>query len=209
MKNFIVSIGASGYHAYDGAGVLISTYNIQGAARFSTKEEAKAVAANYVAGSVVAMSEEFFSRRLRIINTSGFPLPKYAKEGDSGMDVRAILPEQKPVTLKPLERYLVPLGLWPEIPLGYEIQIRPKSGLAYKFGITVLNTPGTIDSPYRGEMKANIVNLSNQEYVIEHGAWVAQIVLAKVETMKLIESDELTETERGHGGHGSTGSGLA
>lgn len=131
-------------------------------------------------------------------------LPEYAHPGDSGMDIRANITE--PITLKPLERAIVPSGLKLEIPFGYEVQIRPRSGEAAKKGLTVLNTPGTIDSNYRGEVGIIMVNLSNTDAIIEPDERIAQMVVAKVEYVKLNEVEEIvTTTERGNGAYGSTG----
>lgn len=141
--------------------------------------------------------------QVRIINKSGNPLPSYATPGSSGMDIRADLTES--LSLKPLERVLVPTGLFIEIPLGYEAQVRPRSGLAVKQGITCLNTPGTIDSDYRGEIKIILINLSGENQIIQTGDRIAQLVIQKVEYAELIEVDSLTITERNSGGFGSTG----
>ena len=138
-----------------------------------------------------------------IINQSAFELPAYATEGAAGLDIRANTTE--PIVLAPLERQLIPTGLFVAIPLGYEIQIRPRSGMAFKHGITVLNTPGTIDADYRGEIKVLLVNLSNTSFTIEPGERVAQMVLAKHETLSWKTTDILPSTERGAGGFGSTG----
>lgn len=138
-----------------------------------------------------------------IINQSAFELPAYATEGAAGLDVRANITE--PIVLAPLERLLIPTGLFVAIPLGYEIQIRPRSGLAFKHGVTVLNTPGTIDADYRGEIKVLLVNLSNTSFTVEPGERIAQMVLAKHETLSWKTTDVLPYTERGAGGFGSTG----
>ncbi len=138
-----------------------------------------------------------------IINQSAFELPAYATEGAAGLDVRANITE--PIVLAPLERLLIPTGLFVAIPLGYEIQIRPRSGLAFKHGVTVLNTPGTIDADYRGEIKVLLVNLSNTSFTVEPGERIAQMVLAKHETLSWKTTDVLPSTERGAGGFGSTG----
>jgi dUTP pyrophosphatase len=140
---------------------------------------------------------------LKIINTSSNPLPHYATEGAAGMDVRAHLPE--PLVLKSLERTAVPTGLFLEIPAGYEVQVRPRSGLALKHGITCLNTPGTIDSDYRGELKVILINLSGETQSIQPGDRIAQLVLQKTERIAWQETDALTETARNAGGFGSTG----
>ncbi len=138
-----------------------------------------------------------------IINQSAFDLPAYATEGAAGLDIRANITEA--VVLSPLERQLIPTGLFVAIPMGYEIQIRPRSGLAFKHGITVLNTPGTIDADYRGEIKVLLVNLSNAPFSIEPGERIAQMVLAKHETLSWKTTEELPSTERGAGRFGSTG----
>ena len=130
-------------------------------------------------------------------------LPKYETEGSAGMDVRANIKE--PITLKSLERILVPTGLKVAIPEGYEIQVRPRSGLAIKHGITMLNTPGTVDSDYRGELKVIVVNLSNKTYTIEPNERIGQFVLNKIEQIEFVEVEELDSTERGEGGFGHTG----
>jgi dUTP pyrophosphatase len=141
--------------------------------------------------------------KIRIVNTSQNPLPSYATEGSSGMDLRASL--HSPVSLKPLERQLIPTGLFIELPQMYEAQVRPRSGLAYKQGITCLNTPGTIDSDYRGEIKVLLINLSNEEQQINNNDRIAQMVIAKVDKAELILVQQLTITERGSGGFGHTG----
>ena len=130
-------------------------------------------------------------------------LPKYETEGSAGMDVRANIKE--PITLKSLERILIPTGLKVAIPEGYEIQVRPRSGLAIKHGITMLNTPGTVDSDYRGELKVIVVNLSNEAYTIEPNERIGQFVLNIIEKIEFIEVEELDSTERGEGGFGHTG----
>jgi dUTP pyrophosphatase len=141
--------------------------------------------------------------QIKIVNTSANPLPQYATTGSSGMDVRASL--DIPVTLQPLERALIPTGLFVEIPGGYEIQVRPRSGLAIKQGITCLNTPGTIDSDYRGEIKIILINLSSEEQVINPGDRIAQMIIQKVEKAELVQVEILNETERAAGGFGHTG----
>ena len=140
---------------------------------------------------------------IKIINTSENPAPEYATEGSSGMDLRAWLPS--PVTLQPMERKLIPTGLFFEIPQGYEVQVRPRSGLAIKHGITCLNTPGTVDSDYRGEIKIILINLSSEAHIINSGDRIAQMVVAKVEKAFLKSVDQLESTERGEGGFGHTG----
>ena len=141
--------------------------------------------------------------QIKIINTSSNPLPQYATEGSSGMDIRAFL--NIPVILKPLERALIPTGLFVEIPAGYEIQIRPRSGSAIKQGITCLNSPGTIDSDYRGEIKIILINLSSEEQVIDHSDRIAQMIVQKVEKAEWEQVEILNETVRAQGGFGHTG----
>lgn len=141
--------------------------------------------------------------KVKVVNTSAHPLPAYATAYSAGLDLRANL--ESPITLKPLERILVPTGLFIELPKGFEAQIRPRSGLAFKNGITVLNSPGTIDADYRGEVKVLLVNLSNSEFVIENGERVAQMVVAKHETIVWEQTESLEETDRGSGGFGHTG----
>jgi len=141
--------------------------------------------------------------RINIINESENPVPAYATEGSAGMDIRASI--ASPVILRSLERQLIPTGIFMEIPAGYEVQVRPRSGLAVKNGITCLNTPGTIDSDYRGEVKVLLVNLSADEQTINNGDRIAQLVVAKVETASLILVQQLNETVRGAGGFGHTG----
>lgn len=140
---------------------------------------------------------------VKIINRSANPLPAYATAGSSGMDVRADL--AAPIELTPLQRYMVPTGLFIEIPEGYEAQVRPRSGLAVKQGITCLNTPGTVDADYRGEIKVILINLSNETQVIQPGDRIAQLVFQKVEKIQLVEVVEIAATERGEGGFGHTG----
>jgi dUTP pyrophosphatase len=140
---------------------------------------------------------------IRIVNQSKHPLPAYETSLSAGMDLRASL--NGDVLLKPLERALIPTGLFVEIPEGHEAQIRPRSGLAIKHGITLLNTPGTIDADYRGEVKIILVNLSNNEYTIRDGERIAQMVIAEHRQIKWVEVEELSNTERGAGGFGHTG----
>ncbi len=140
---------------------------------------------------------------VNIVNLSTNPLPSYETEYSAGMDLRANLTE--PLTLKPLQRSLVPTGIYIELPAGYEAQIRPRSGLAAKYGVTVLNSPGTIDADYRGEIKIILVNLSADEFVIHHGDRIAQMIIARHEQAKLTKVDTLGETSRGAGGFGHTG----
>ncbi len=140
---------------------------------------------------------------ISIRNQSSNELPDYATQGAAGMDIRAHLTES--ITLQPMERRLIPTGLFLEIPIGYEVQIRPRSGLAYKHGITVLNSPGTIDSDYRGEVGVLLINLSSEPFVIENGERVAQMVVAAHEQASWKTVSELSDTDRGAGGFGSTG----
>ena len=140
---------------------------------------------------------------IKIINTSGHPLPQYETAHAAGMDLRAAITEE--ITLKPLQRLLVPTGLFIELPIGYEAQIRPRSGLAYKHGISIVNSPGTIDADYRGEIKVLLVNLSDTDFKIVDGDRIAQMVVAKHETVSWQPVTELGETARGKGGYGHTG----
>lgn len=141
--------------------------------------------------------------KIRVINRSPHPLPAYETAGSAGMDLRAFIEEK--IVLRPLERKIVPTGLFIELPLGYEAQIRPRSGLAFKAGITVLNTPGTIDADYRGEIKVLLVNLSNDEFTVNNGDRIAQMIISRHETASWEEASELTDTVRGAGGYGHTG----
>lgn len=141
--------------------------------------------------------------QVKVVREKGAELPKYETEGSAGMDVRANIEE--PITLKSLERILIPTGLKVAIPEGYEIQVRPRSGLAIKHGITMLNTPGTVDSDYRGELKVIVVNLSNEAYTIEPNERIGQFVLNRIEQIEFVEVQELDSTERGEGGFGHTG----
>lgn len=140
---------------------------------------------------------------LKIINKSSNPLPKYESAQAAGMDIRCNIAEA--VTLQPMERKLIPTGLFIELPVGYEAQIRPRSGLALKRGLTVLNTPGTIDADYRGEVGVILINLSGEPQTIEPGERICQMVIAKHETPEVIEVNELSDTERGAGGFGHSG----
>ena len=140
---------------------------------------------------------------IKIVNKSSHPLPHYGTVASAGVDLRANISE--PITLKPLERTLVKTGLFIELPIGYEAQVRPRSGLAAKKGVTVLNAPGTIDADYRGEIGVILVNLSNEDFTIENGERVAQLIIAKHERAEWIQVHELSETVRGEGGFGSTG----
>lgn len=141
--------------------------------------------------------------KIKVVNTGCQPLPAYATSQSAGMDLRANI--ESPITLHPMERTLVPTGIRIELPEGYEAQVRPRSGLALKHGITVLNTPGTIDSDYRGELKVLLVNISNDDFVVNAGERVAQMVIARHETATWEEVEMLDETERGEGGYGHTG----
>jgi dUTP pyrophosphatase len=141
--------------------------------------------------------------KIKIVNNSQHDSPEYATSQSAGLDLRANLTES--ITLKPLARTLVKTGLFIELPEGHEAQVRPRSGLAYKKGITVLNSPGTIDADYRGEIGVILVNLSEEEFVIENGERVAQLVIAKHEQAQWVEVENLDETDRGAGGFGSTG----
>lgn len=141
--------------------------------------------------------------KIKLINTSGHPIPNYETEASAGMDLRASI--ETPIVLQPLERAIIKTGLFIELPKGYEAQVRPRSGLAAKKGITVLNAPGTIDADYRGEVGVILINLSQEPFTIENGERIAQLVIAKHERAEWIEVEVLTETERGEGGFGSTG----
>ena len=141
--------------------------------------------------------------KVKIVNSSGNPLPGYSTSSSAGMDLRANL--EQAVTLKPLERKLIPTGLFMELPVGFEAQIRPRSGLALKKGISVLNTPGTIDADYRGEIGIILVNLSAEAFVVEHGERICQMVINKVESIQWNQVESLEESERGKGGFGHTG----
>ena len=140
---------------------------------------------------------------IKVVNKGHQPLPFYATAQSAGMDLRANLDE--PVTLKPLERRLIPTGLHIALPEGYEAQVRPRSGLALKKGVTVLNSPGTIDADYRGEIGVVLINLSQEDFVINDGERIAQMVVAKHETAGFLQVDVLDDTERGEGGYGHTG----
>lgn len=140
---------------------------------------------------------------VQIVNNSGFDLPKYETIFSSGLDLRSC--SESDVILRPLERSLIPTGLFVAIPEGFEAQVRPRSGLAFKHGITVLNTPGTIDADYRGEIKVILVNLSNKEFIVVPGERICQLVFAKVEQIKWDQVESLNSTTRGTGGFGHTG----
>ncbi|MFN8322114.1 MAG: dUTP diphosphatase [Chitinophagales bacterium] len=141
--------------------------------------------------------------KLRIINKSNNPLPSYETAGSAGMDLRAFTEQE--IVLAPFERKLIPTGLYIELPDGYEAQLRPRSGLAFKHGISLPNTPATIDSDYRGEIKVALINLSQENFTIKSGDRIAQMVIARYEKAELIAVEEITETKRGEGGFGSTG----
>ena len=141
--------------------------------------------------------------KINIINKSQHALPSYETIASAGMDLRANL--QEPILIEPMERALIPTGLFIELPIGFEAQVRPRSGLALKKGITCLNSPGTIDADYRGEVGVVLVNLSKETFVVENGERIAQMVIAKHERAEWIEVEELSTTERGAGGFGSTG----
>lgn len=143
------------------------------------------------------------SIEVKIVNRSGHALPAYETAGAAGMDLRAVL--ESPIILEPMQRALVPTGLFIELPIGFEAQIRPRSGLAFKHGVTVLNSPGTIDADYRGEVKVLLVNLSAQPFTVNHGERVAQLVVASHVHVQWVAVDELNDTLRGAGGFGSTG----
>jgi|SRR5690554_3258408 len=141
--------------------------------------------------------------KINIINKSKHELPQYGTEASAGVDLRANI--ETSITIDTLEKVIVPTGLFIEIPLGYEAQVRPRSGLAFKHGITVLNSPGTIDADYRGEIKVILINLSKEKFVIEDGERIAQMVIAAHEQAEWVEVEQLNETSRGAGGFGSTG----
>ena len=141
--------------------------------------------------------------KVKIVNKSSFPTPAYATEKSAGMDLKADIPE--PIVLAPLERAMIPTGLFIALPDGTEAQVSPRSGLAAKFGISVLNSPGTIDADYRGEIKVILVNLSNEPFTVNPGERIAQMVVAKYEKVEWNEVELLDETQRGEGGFGSTG----
>jgi dUTP pyrophosphatase len=143
------------------------------------------------------------AKKIKIVNKSDNELPRYETNGSAGMDLRAMLTE--PVMLKPLQRALIPTGLYIELPDSYEAQIRPRSGLAFKKGLSIVNAPGTIDSDYRGEIKILLINLSNETAIVNTGERIAQMVISKYEQVKLEEVDVLSDTERGSGGFGHTG----
>ncbi len=141
--------------------------------------------------------------KIKIVNKSNHPMPGYATVASAGMDLRAFIGE--PILLKPLERALIPTGLFIQLPVGFEAQIRPRSGLALKKGVTVLNSPGTIDADYRGEIKVLLVNLSHENFIAENGERIAQMVISQHEKAEWMEVETLEETQRGAGGFGHTG----
>ena len=141
--------------------------------------------------------------KIKIVNNSKHPLPSYETMASAGMDLRANI--DKPIILKPIDRFLVPTGLFIELPVGYEAQVRPRSGLAFKKGVSVLNTPGTIDADYRGEIKVILINLSNEDFIINDGERIAQMIISAHEKADWVEVSELIETKRGAGGFGHTG----
>ena len=145
----------------------------------------------------------FIYMDVKIVNKSNHQLPSYATASSAGMDLKADILE--PIVLKPMERYLFPTGIYIQLPEGYEAQIRPRSGLAAKYGITVTNAPGTVDADYTGEVKVSLINLSNDTFVVQPGERIAQMVIARYEKITWNEVAELDETERGAGGFGSTG----
>ncbi len=140
---------------------------------------------------------------INIINKSDLPLPQYETAHAAGMDLRAFIENE--VVIKPLQRVLIPTGLHIELPVGYEAQIRPRSGLAYKHGISIVNAPGTIDADYRGELKVLLINLSDTDFAVNHGDRIAQMVIAQHETVAWVNVEELNDTARGAGGYGHTG----
>lgn len=141
--------------------------------------------------------------QVKVINKGSQPLPAYATTQSAGMDLRADI--DSPITLKPMERHLIPTGLYIALPKGYEAQVRPRSGLALKHGITVLNTPGTVDADYRGELMVLLINFSTEDFIINAGERIAQMVIARHEQAEFVEVEVLDETERGAGGYGHTG----
>ncbi|HXZ67719.1 MAG TPA: dUTP diphosphatase [Alphaproteobacteria bacterium] len=151
------------------------------------------------------MAEEIIVRCTRLPHGADLPLPHYATAGAAGLDLVSALPEGGPVTLQPLERAMIPTGLAIALPEGFEAQVRPRSGLAAKHGITLLNTPGTIDCDYRGELKCTLINLSSESFTIERGMRIAQMIIAPVTRIAWDERPSLDETARGAGGFGSTG----
>lgn len=152
---------------------------------------------------IFATQKDLIMIKVQVINRGHHPLPTYATPQSAGMDLRANIDES--IVLHPMERRLIPTGLYMALPAGYEAQVRPRSGLALKHGITVLNTPGTIDADYRGEIMVLLINFSNQDFVVNDGERIAQMVIAKHENADFIEVETLDETERGEGGYGHTG----
>ncbi len=157
----------------------------------------------HLLGSITFATQNKTALTVKIINQSPYPLPQYETSGSAGMDLRANTTEA--ITLAPLERTMIPTGLFIELPVGFEAQIRPRSGLAAKRGLTMLNSPGTIDSDYRGEIKCIVVNLSNEAQIIEPGERIAQMVVARHERVEWQAVEQLIDSERGTGGFGSTG----
>jgi dUTP pyrophosphatase len=143
--------------------------------------------------------------QVKIVNTSNLEIPRHETEHSAGVDLRANL--EKPVDIQPMERQLIGTGIFAEIPVGHEAQIRPRSGLAFKHGITVLNSPGTIDADYRGEIKVLLINLGRSTFTVNHGDRIAQMVVAQYQKLEFIETSHLSLTHRGSGGYGSTGKG--
>jgi dUTP pyrophosphatase len=149
------------------------------------------------------MKTNYIPMKINIINKSDLPLPQYETAHAAGMDMRAFV--ENTIVIKPLQRVLIPTGLHIELPVGFEAQIRPRSGLAYKHGISIVNAPGTIDADYRGEIKVLLVNLSDTDFVVNNGDRIAQMVIAKHETITWESVEELSDTARGEGGYGHTG----
>jgi dUTP pyrophosphatase len=166
----------------------------------SCESEAVAFAFKFL---IILFSNNYKRMKIRIVNRSKHPLPRYSTVYSAGMDLKANLKEK--ILLEPGERALIPTGLFVELPPGYEAQIRPRSGLALKNGITVLNTPGTIDSDYRGEIGIILINLSDESFVVRDGERICQMIIARHETIEWEESVELKESDRGEGGFGHTG----
>ena len=160
-------------------------------------------AENFPKGILTYVSIRYRKMKIHVVNRGNQPLPAYATEQSAGLDLRANLSE--PVVLHPLERKLIPTGLHIALPVGYEAQVRPRSGLALKHGLTVLNSPGTIDADYRGEIGVVLINLSQDDFTIGDGERIAQLVVARCEQAELVEVEQLDETGRGEGGYGHTG----
>lgn len=140
---------------------------------------------------------------VKVLNKSNYPLPAYETKHSAGMDIRANINEE--LMLEPMQRLLIPTGLYIELPIGFEAQIRPRSGLAYKHGITVLNSPGTIDADYRGEIKILLINLSNETFTVKPGERIAQMIVSKHEVVEWLAVESVSDTDRGAGGYGHTG----